>query len=145
MCPQYPSRATHLAPLPETPLEASASFAGLPVALAPSSVATPPFPPPPSTAGAETAAWPPRMARAPPGARRRTRTPRAASRGVARGEWLGWGTGDTYDGHSFCKFSFFLPVLYDDTGVLMTTFACTTDNKTMTSRRINNDTPQNDA
>ena len=40
---------------------------------------------------------------------------------------------------------FFLPVLYDDTGVLMTTFACTTDNKTMTSRRINNDTPQNDA
>ena len=39
----------------------------------------------------------------------------------------------------------FLPVLYDDTGVLMTTFACTTDNKTMTSRRINNDTPQNDA
>ena len=49
MCPQYPSRATHLAPLPETPLEASASFAGLPVALAPSSVATPPFPPPPST------------------------------------------------------------------------------------------------
>ena len=49
MCPQYPSRATHLAPLPETPLEASASFAGLPVALAPSSVAPPPFPPPPST------------------------------------------------------------------------------------------------
>jgi hypothetical protein len=48
-CPQYPSRATHLAPLPETPLEASTSFAGLPVALAPSSVATPPFPPPPST------------------------------------------------------------------------------------------------
>ena len=49
VCPQYPSRATHLAPLPETPLEASTSFAGLPVALAPSSVATSPFPPPPST------------------------------------------------------------------------------------------------